>query len=295
MKPLHIDDDVTIRTDEEARRALATENDTAYISARAGITRVPLERWQKAQKAEHKHWMVRSRHVSNDRNDIHMAMFDSYASLRNRRFAHALELGCGPFTNLSLIANLCQIESVSLLDPLIESYLKHDFCNYTRDRLYVRRGGLDALLRATLGRAWPGLYRLLVRGLFPPRSIPIRQQFALPIEQMPTPQTAADLLVIINVIEHCYDIETVFRSILAALAPDGWLVFHDRYYDHEQVAQSVRHWYDAAHPLKVDRHVLDSFLQTHFEPVYQRIDTEHFTFKEIDFSFDTLYYIGRRR
>lgn len=282
MKPLHIDEEVTIRTDEDARRAPETENDAAYISEKSGITHVPLERWQKAQKAERNHWMVRGRHVANDRNDQHMAMFDGYAAPRGRRFTHALELSCGPFTNLSLIGQLCQIESVSLLDLLIESYLSHKFCNYTRERLYTRRGGLDA-------------YRFLARELFPSHNMSVRQLLALPIEQMPEIEPAADLLVIINVIEHCYDIQAVFRNILAALDRGGLLVFHDRYYDHEQVSQTVLSQYDAAHPLKVDRCVLDGFLQTHFDPIYQRIVPERFTLEGVDFSFDTLYYIGYKR
>ena len=296
MKPLHIDDDIQILTDEAAKEALAKDNDASFVSEEQGITHVPLDRWQKAQRAERKHWMVRGLHVSNDRNDDHMTLFDDYATLRDRHFQHALEMGCGPFTNLSLIGTVCEIDDVTLLDPLIESYLSHPFCNYTHEKFFLRRQNpIDLFMRRVLGRIAPSLYKTLARNLIPRKTIPVRGLIATPIETMPRSDTPYDLIVIINVIEHCYDIDRVFQQIVDNLAPGGILVFHDKYYSHDAVAETVKVQYDAAHPLKVDRKVIDSFLDAHFNDLYRYIATETSHFRDYTFQYDMLYLIGQKK
>src|SRR5262245_17085533 len=108
-KYLHIDSDVRIRTGEEARRALESENDQSFLTSDSGILRVPEDRWRRAQTAERKHWMTLGIDSEDDRNEDHRAGFENYRVLTGRKFASAIELGSGPFTNLRLIANHCQI------------------------------------------------------------------------------------------------------------------------------------------------------------------------------------------
>ena len=68
---LFIDDDVNILTADQAKRALACQNDSGYIEGTAGIKRVPRERWAMAQKAERKHWMVNGLGAGDDYNYDH--------------------------------------------------------------------------------------------------------------------------------------------------------------------------------------------------------------------------------
>jgi hypothetical protein len=76
------------------------------------------------------------------------------------------------------------------------------------------------------------------------------------------------------------------------LTPGGTLIFHDRYYDHAQVALEAEKVYDAAHPLKVDRRLIDEFIKR-FERVFRRFVT---TRGKTSFSGtgDEIYFVGRK-
>jgi SAM-dependent methyltransferase len=126
--------------------------------------------------------------------------------------------------------------------------------------------------------------------------IPIRRLYAEPIEEMPT-QAKYDLLVMVNVLEHCYDAPQVFRNILEIITRGGILVFHDKLYQHDQVEQEVDSSFDAAHPLRVDRTLIHAFLQEHFSVLSTNIvhKVDRRTWIEEDHEGDDLYFIGTRR
>ena len=89
------------------------------------------------------------------------------------------------------------------------------------------------------------LPRLLIR------SIPIDRLINAPIEDMwDTGQY--DLVVMINVIEHCFDVERIFEFILNACRKGTFFIFHDRLYSAAQVKRRARQQFDAGHPLRVD-------------------------------------------
>ncbi|MBK8020935.1 MAG: hypothetical protein IPK19_05765 [Chloroflexi bacterium] len=56
-KKYHIDEQVNVLTGAAAEDALKAENDELFLSADRGIVQVSSERWQKAQRAERRHWM----------------------------------------------------------------------------------------------------------------------------------------------------------------------------------------------------------------------------------------------
>jgi SAM-dependent methyltransferase len=289
---LHIDDGVNIRTGAAAADALRRENDQRFLSGKNGVVQVDQQRWRTAQGTELTHWMKRGRSLTDDRNQLHFARFDNYQAIRGMHFRHAIELGCGPFTNLRLLGSRCQIDQCSLLDPLIEQYLTHPHCAYTRTELRWERPARWAVWQR-LGSAirrrvpwWPA-WR------WPGRAIPVRSLFACPIEEMPLNETY-DLVVLINVIEHCYDARAVLDKVLAMLAPGGVLIFHDKLFDHQRVSVDVRQVYDAAHPLQVDRQVVEQWLAAHFQALFQRNLTEQWQVAGMDFSADVLYFIGRK-
>ena len=110
------------------------------------------------------------------------------------------------------------------------------------------------------------------------------------IEEMPT-DGKYDLIIIINVIEHCYDINLVFDNILKISSPNTILVFHDKYFDNQQVRQHLQgHYYEAGHPLLVDRKVIDKFL-LNFEPLFQKVVVGD---EKTHIPYDKLFFIGRR-
>lgn len=295
MRDFHfVDEDFNILKGEDARNALEETSDEKYLSEDKGIVHVPRSRWEVAQIFERTGWMEMWSGAADDRNYRHKADFDDYQTLSGMTFDHAIELGCGPFTNLRLIAQVCTIKRCTLLDPLIMTYLGHKHCSYNK-RMLRCESVLSRLLSAP--KPLRGIRRI-VRYLAPlllVKQIPVHELIASPIEEMPV-RASYDLIVIINVIEHCYDIDLVFDRIINMAAPDAVLVFHDKYYEHETVSQLVKgHYYEAGHPLMVDRSVIDGFLENHFEPLFRRTVQKSIEHIPVMPEYDGLFFIGRLR
>jgi SAM-dependent methyltransferase len=263
--PVYISEDRTVHTGPEAAALLAVKNDAAHVDPEAGIVRATRERWLEAQRYERKTWMADFRGATDDRNLVHAGHFDGYAALDGERFTRAIELGCGPFTNLRHVAARCEIAAADLLDPLLNDYLSHPHCAYAGGRL-------DA----------PGKPGLAV------------STHACAIEDF-RPAGEYDLIVMINVLEHCFDAGAIFRRITEMASPDAVFVFHDRCYAAADLSQSLRGEYDAGHPLRIDRRVIDGFLSDHFTARFSR--TVRFERHKwgADRSYDGLYFIGSRR
>ena len=107
---------------------------------------------------EREHWIELRIHVEDDSNEEHSAGFEDYRMLAGKVFNSAIELGCGSFTNLRLIANHCRINACRLLAPLITDYLTHPSCAYTRAELFVDRYRL---------RSFPRRLRAAIRSRLP--------------------------------------------------------------------------------------------------------------------------------
>jgi hypothetical protein len=127
--PLHIDEDIAIRSGKDAEAIFAAQNDKQFLSEN-GIIKVTKERWELAQVCESKHWMRNGVDLDDDRNDEHCINFDFYQSIRDFNFEKAIEFGCGPFTNIRIIDDIANIKRCILLDPLIDKYLDHKNCRY---------------------------------------------------------------------------------------------------------------------------------------------------------------------
>jgi SAM-dependent methyltransferase len=293
-KYLYVDETLRILTGSEAESALRTQSDAAFVDARDGVVHVPKDRWQQAQRYERDTWMVANAETDDDRNNDHAAGFDGYAVLEGRTFAHAIELGCGPFTNLRIIARRCAIQRCSLLDPLIDEYLKHPHCTYDRRALRTEETRLGAVLRRSLpGRALRRALRAVLPGTLA-RRVPIEELLAVPIEEMPA-RSGYDMVVMLNVLEHCYDARTIFKTIAAILKPGGVFVFHDKLFAANEVAEDVATRFDAGHPLRVGGELIESFLDQNFTPRFSRRGVVEDAFEEHDLSREGIYFIGERK
>lgn len=283
---LHIDGDVKILKGDEARDAIQSENDRRYVSDNQGILSVPIERWSLAQKAEKKHWMEYGRNALNDRNDIHLSCFEEYTSVSGQSFRHAIELGCGPFTNLRFIGTKCSISKCDLLDPLIDDYLLHPHCRYDKHYLRTERTSKNYLDKMV------NILNIITKRNA--NKIAIDTLYSTPIEKFNV-EKKYDLLVINNVIEHCYDVNKVFQVIDTILEKNGVLIFTDKCYTHEKVKADLDVVYDAAHPLRVDRSVFDSFLGSKFNELFSSIISEEVSVAGMNMKFENLYFIGRKK
>jgi SAM-dependent methyltransferase len=291
---LYVDEELHIRKGDDAAKALREQSDLPYLDAHDGVVRVPKQRWQQAQRYERETWMVANTAATDDRNSAHFDGFRGYEAIRGRTFLHAIELGCGPFTNLRLIGQTCTIAQCSLLDPLIEDYLNHPHCTYNRKMLRTSETSLSVSLGRTLaGRALRRALRVIAPGTIV-RSIPIRAILPMPIEEMPS-GNAYDLVVMLNVLEHCYDASVIFDRILSILKPGGVFVFHDKLFTAAEAEEDVRTRFDAGHPLRVGGTVIESFLETNFTPLFAQHGLVEDGHEGHDLSRDGIYFIGARK
>ncbi|HET7928782.1 MAG TPA: class I SAM-dependent methyltransferase, partial [Actinomycetota bacterium] len=216
-----------------------------------------------------------------------------YRALAGRQFERAIELGCGPFTNLRLILPLTETKHVHLLDPLIEDYVSHPQCRYRGGRL----GGVLSLPSPGSLWAWrrpvAALRELVtsarVGGL---RGRPVQLE-ATSIEDF-HPRERFDLVVMINVLEHCRDVDAVLAAIEQLLAPEGTFVFHDRFVPSRCLERTVEEVYDAGHPIRIERSVLDDFLKSRFDAEFRSEFRDLDTFGGREFEVSSVYFIGRR-
>lgn len=285
-----ITEDIRVYENEEARLLLRNKNDAQNVHPDFGIAAVSQSRWLEAQRYEKNMWCHAARGASDDRNEYHRERFANYALLRGMNFEKGIELGCGPFTNTRLILEMCSIDELHLLDPLLEAYLQQPFCRY-------RRGRLGGALKE-----FPNLYDLRhpirfwkdrrntwhIGGLFG------RNVFLHPvmIESFKI-DTRFDLVILINVLEHCQNAEAVFSKIRQILSPEGIFVFGDVLYEARDVKRFAKKTYDAGHPLRVDRRIIDKFLSSCFIPLMRSEYLVERKFHGVPLRYYELYFMGR--
>jgi SAM-dependent methyltransferase len=236
MKKIFVDKEINIFSDDLAEKMIKEKNESKYL-INDSIMVVDQERWEEAQNYEKKTWMVSNRHVSDDRNYEHYQRFNSYKSLieyqKNNRIESVIELGCGPFTNVRTILDILpELKKIDLLDPLLDDYLTHPNCFYKNKKIVQ----LDVTT------------------------------YSIPIEKFVTTKKY-DMVLMNNVLEHCYDIHKIFEVIINILNNNGVLVFSDVYFKSEDLKKMLVEVYDAGHPLKLSESFLNDFLGN-FESLY---------------------------
>lgn len=292
-KAFFIDENVTIHKGAAALDLIKNRAKDP-IDPIQGVTSVDSKRWEAAQLYERHTWLEKSRDLDNDRNDYHQERFAGYSVLRGKTFKRGIELGCGPFTNMRFILKHCSILDVFLLDPLIDSYLTHPFCRY-------RGGALNGALGVAISLGWaaplhPRMWLRLVRNAFETGGWLGRPVISVPsmIETFHT-DLRFDLVIMINVLEHCQNAHGVFSKILELLEPGGTLIYHDRMYSAQEVLKLAQITYDAGHPLRVDQSLVDSFLAQNFESCMR---AEYFGEREfcgVHFKEAEVYFVGIKK
>ena len=266
-EPIFVDENKNVIRGDRALELIKARHIDSVDPAK-GVTKVGADRWQEAQRYERRTWMEGIAAMS-DRNEDHESSFNDYQALTGKVFASGIELGCGPFTNMRKILDHCSIKDIHLLDPLANDYLSHPFCRYKGKRLggilkttlipWSKRGGLKHPLRFYKHKwdEWKA-------GRWLGRDITLH---ASGIEDFIPPQTF-EICIMINVIEHCRDIENIFSRILEMTETGSYFLFADKIYHAQEEAESARYKFDAGHPLRVDYSVIRLFLDTHFAPVW---------------------------
>lgn len=235
MKKIYITKEISVFTDEQAENFLSVNNDFRFLNhEEEGVHKVDDDRWRVAQIYEKKTWMENNLSTSDDRNYEHLSRFDYYNSAENllREKKSVIELGCGPFTNLRLLLPKLNVNKISLVDPLLNDYLGHPYCFYKNKKI----NDIDVDFHSTC------------------------------IENLNT-NLKYDVLIMINVIEHCFDVDKIFNKILSLLDTGGIFIFSDVYFN--QVDELVKNLYDAGHPLRISEKKLNQFLEN-FDSIYEK-------------------------
>jgi SAM-dependent methyltransferase len=148
------------------------------------------EQWDEAQAGEEHCWMVKHTSSYDDRSKYYLSAFYNYNAIPAGPHAKVLEIGCGPFTQSKIISSRTEIESVTLVDPLLDKYLSHPYCSYNRPVEWFKEMEL-----------------VTARG----------EDFCRPGE--------FDMAICINILTHCQDAAKVVSNLIASLKVGGVLVF----------------------------------------------------------------------
>ena len=250
-----------------AKKAIETTNDSEFYVSGEGIPRVSRQRWELAQSAEASHWFgdgTKPARTGDDRNLVHYQRFDSYRAISGIDFTRALEIGSGPFTNMRLLANaVSNIGEATLLDPGLTDYLKHPGCyfnEYSLARVKPSR---------ILSRVWPFLPRL-VKSLWlssAKKSVRIAELLTREAEGFDGRQQF-DLVLMVNVLEHCIDSSLVLDAVFSSVAPGGVVVLSEKTHLDDSVRNGLTRIYDVAHPIRVTKNEIEKRL-TGFEILFQ--------------------------
>jgi SAM-dependent methyltransferase len=257
IEKLFIDKEINVLQGTDAENRIKEKNDSKYIENDA-ILKVDRERWLDAQYYEKKTWMEFGLGSTDDRNFEHFGRFDNYLKLKenNNSIKKVIELGCGPFTNLrTLYTFLPNLEEVHLLDPLLNDYLNHPNCFYKNSDFQG--------------------YKTFTH--------------SFPIEEFDNKDLKFDLIVMNNVLEHCYNVVVIFEKIYDMLNDNGIFIFSDVYFKKDDVHRMVHIIYDTGHPIKLSEESMISFLSK-FETLYEKTIEKLY---EQDWRFDK-YFIGKK-
>jgi SAM-dependent methyltransferase len=126
------------------------------------------------------------------------------------------------------------------------------------------------------------------------KGIRVREKLACALEEMPEGGTF-DLVVMINVLEHCFDAEAIFKRILGLTKPGSVFVFHDKLFDPVEVARDATTRFDAGHPLRIARGVIKGFLEGSFDPLLNRETVHRDRVGDVEIDEPGIYFIGTRR
>ena len=174
------------------------------------ITEVSRERWQNAQEWERNIWIqdqinrskfgknliwpilsflgLKPKFRGDDWNCWWKQQFDEYEFLP-KTVDNAIELGCGPYTNMRLITEQCQPKHLVLSDPLIMTYIH--FKSTFLSHMYHQ--GLCVVDNH-------------------------------PIEEIPFKDNYFNLTVMINVLDHVQDAELSISNTIRITKPGGTII-----------------------------------------------------------------------
>jgi SAM-dependent methyltransferase len=183
--------------------------------------------------------------------------FDNYEGLP-KTVERALEIGCGPFTNMRLISKRCNIRNICCSDPLISVYTQFRLTWLSKQ---VAKNGA--------------------------RAVPVKG------EELGFPDGYYDLVVCINVLDHVQDSRRCMEEMLRVTRPGGSIVFGQDLCDDDDLAD-LHYRTHIGHPIKLHHTTLDEILGAACEPVLKKILPRH-QGRDPRVHYGTYILIGRKK
>lgn len=183
------------------------------------------ERQQQAFSCEASFWETTSIPV---RNQDQVVAFERFRGLP-RYLGDTLEIGAGPYTKTKLILENQpdrRVSHVTLLDPLIEEYIKN----------------------GKIKTSYPDRY-LVVNG------VPIPTTLIAAGGEDPLPVRRYDTVILVNTLEHCYNAVVVLNNAYQSLKPGGILIFGESFAEITMLQTS-----DTCHPIQLMQAFLANYL-----------------------------------
>jgi SAM-dependent methyltransferase len=222
-------------------------DDSKYIE-NGQITYVDHKRWIEAQEFEEKCWQD-AWTLQDDWNNWWKNQFDGYEILEENLpdDIRAIEVGCGPFTNMRLIESVLQYKNelrLYLSDPLILSYLKLPTC-WVKENSYAYSKNHSENRIITLDDSR--------------------------LEKLKFDNDAFDLLVCINVLDHVENVDKCFKEIYRVLKSGGLFILGQDLTDWEKRKDpSPKEDQDQGHPIRINEEYCNEQLQS-YEPLLSKI------------------------
>lgn len=201
---------------------------------------IPNDIWKNAQIQEHA-WAQNSgaSGVSDDRSFEHFEGFAQYDGIpSNLGPIKLIEVGSGPWTQtkgLLFRRPDLQVSEVTLFEPAAQWYIDNvATCSYKSGKLQR--------FQSTAFHDFP--VNVIGSGG----------------ETLPSHTSKYDALVVMNVIEHVQNAFSFLSGLHHVLKPGGILIFHERFFSSPPSADPLLGT-GALHPIRINQHVLDVFLQ----------------------------------
>ena len=214
-------------------------------------------RWQEAQQWERQHWVgaqqMRARYFKNyiwrflrlfrlvgnfrgdDWNYWWKKQFDDYRFVPST-IQNALEVGCGPYTNIRLIRENRQIQHLYLSDPLIRTYV--------------------------------GFKLTLVSELYRTAGCVLDDH---PLEELPFASDYFDLVVMINVLDHVQDAGRCMENLIRVSKPGGTVIIGQDLTNEQDLVALKDDGGAVGHPIKLDHAWFVPYLQNSFQPIVNKV------------------------
>jgi ubiquinone/menaquinone biosynthesis C-methylase UbiE len=241
--------------------------------------KVSRDRWRTAQAWEREHWVrdqkglarygknhiwrllslfgLVDQYRGDDRNLWWKESFDDYKFLP-ATVDNALEVGCGPYTNIRLIRRVCKPNHIYLSDPLVRTYVKFKMT-------FVSEMHREAACCID----------------------------DHPLEELPFANNYFDLAVMINVLDHVQDAGRCMENLLRVIKPGGFVVIGQDLTNEEDFRRQPQ-GLQTGHPITLDENWFEPYLKDTFVESVRKVLPRQSGWAP-DWHYGTLIFAGKKR